>query len=88
MSSKPNHLYAAENWKQQHITLAHSILAGNIKFTPEGQAFYENWARRCLAFHGIQPGSEAPKATGVDQVKGEAKAIDLPARDPNQGRLF
>lgn len=87
MSSK-NYLLASQNWKQEHIELARSILAGNIKFTPEGQAFYTNWARKCLEFHGIQPSREVPKATGVDRVKGEAKAIDLPAGDPNQGRLF
>lgn len=88
MSSKPNHLYAAENWKQQHITLAQSILAGHIQFTPEGQAFYETWARKLLAFHDIPQSREAPKATGLDRAKGEAKAVDLPAEDPNQGRLF
>jgi len=77
-----NYLGASEAWKQEQISLARAILAGNIKFPPSEQAFYEASARRTLEFHGISPTTQdVPEANGKNQVKGEATANDLPAHN-------
>lgn len=85
-----NYLAASEQWKQEQVALARAILAGNIKFTTESQAFYEDWARKSLSHHGIAtPPEEVPEANGKNhQAKGEATANDLPAHDERQGSLF
>lgn len=96
MSSK-NHIEIAEGYEAMKLDLARSILNGTMKAaTPIEQEFRERWAERYIEWRKANyrgraplPTNEAmPKANGQSRVKGEAKANDLPAEDPNQGRLF